>query len=163
MQIFWQQIQTPLSQKGKTFYGFFIEFPKCSWNLQHSGKKEEYPSLIFTEIIASERKCLLKRLKGLASGHHSVINMLTGSKHCWSQQGITIFLFFHEFEINWVGESLPFSHLKSSDCLLTRWLPMTSIPGAKCRLSNNKFKRFYLKKQKLFVDFISHLWNVHEI
>ena len=40
---------------------------------------------------------------------------------------------------------------------------MTSIPGAKCRLSKNKLKRFYLKKQKLFVDFSSHFWNVHEI
>ena len=40
---------------------------------------------------------------------------------------------------------------------------MTSIPGAKCRFSNNKFKRFYLKKEKLFMDFLSHFWNVHEI
>ena len=30
---------------------------------------------------------------------------------------------------------------------------MTSIPVAKCRFSNNKFKRLYLKKEKLFVDF----------
>ena len=40
---------------------------------------------------------------------------------------------------------------------------MRSIPGAKCRFSNNKFKRFYLKKQRLFVDFSSNFWNVHEI
>ena len=40
---------------------------------------------------------------------------------------------------------------------------MTSIPGAKCIFSKNKFKRFYLKKKKHFVDFLSHLWNVHEI
>ena len=55
MQIFWQKIQTPLSQKGKTFCGFFIAFLKCALNLEHSEKKEEYPSLIITEIIASER------------------------------------------------------------------------------------------------------------
>ena len=40
---------------------------------------------------------------------------------------------------------------------------MTSIPVAKCRFSNNKFKRLYLKKEKLFMDFLLHLWNVHEI
>ena len=54
MQIFWQQFKTPLSQKGKTFCQFFIAFLKCAWNLEHSEKKEEYPSLIITEIIASE-------------------------------------------------------------------------------------------------------------
>ena len=54
MQIFWQQLQKPLSRKGKTFCPFMIVFPKCSWNLEHSEKKEEYPSLIITEIIASE-------------------------------------------------------------------------------------------------------------
>ena len=55
MQIFWQKIQTPLSKKGKTFCGFFIAFLKCALNLEHSEKKEEYPRLIITEIIASER------------------------------------------------------------------------------------------------------------
>ena len=40
---------------------------------------------------------------------------------------------------------------------------MTSINVAKCRFSNNKFKRFYLTKEKLFVDFFLHFWNVHEI
>ena len=55
MQTFWQQLQTALSQKIKIFFGFFIKFPKCAWNLEHSEKKEEYPSLIITEIIASEK------------------------------------------------------------------------------------------------------------
>ena len=56
MQIFWQQLQTLLPQEEKTFYGLFIAFPKCAWNLEHSEKKkEEYPSLIITEVIASER------------------------------------------------------------------------------------------------------------
>ena len=54
MQTFWQQVQTRLSEKGETFFGFFIEFLKCAWNLEHSEKKEEYPILIITEIIASE-------------------------------------------------------------------------------------------------------------
>ena len=59
MQIFWQHIQTPLSQIGKTFYSFVIVFLKFSWNLEHSAKKEEYPTLIVTEIIASERDVFL--------------------------------------------------------------------------------------------------------
>ena len=41
MQIFWQQIQTLLSQKGKTLCGFFIAFLKCAWNLEHCEKKNK--------------------------------------------------------------------------------------------------------------------------
>ena len=59
MQTFWQQVQTPWSQKGKTFWGLFIAFLKCAWNLEHSEKKEEYRRLIITEIIESERDVYL--------------------------------------------------------------------------------------------------------
>ena len=59
MQIFWQQFKTLISQKGKTFCGFFIAFLKCAWNLELSKKKEEYPSLIISQIIASERDVYL--------------------------------------------------------------------------------------------------------
>ena len=55
MQKFLQQFHTPLSQKQKTFSGFFIAFPKYTWNLEHFQKKDEYPSLIFSEIIDTER------------------------------------------------------------------------------------------------------------
>ena len=60
MQNFPQQYQTPLSQKQKTFSGFFIAFLKCAWNLEHFQKKEEYPSLIISEIIDAEKRGYLK-------------------------------------------------------------------------------------------------------
>ena len=41
MQIFLQQLQTPLSQKWIAFFRIFIAFLKCAWNLQNSEKKEE--------------------------------------------------------------------------------------------------------------------------
>ena len=41
IQTFWQQVQTPLSQKRKTFFRFFIEFLKSAWNLEHSEKKKK--------------------------------------------------------------------------------------------------------------------------
>ena len=59
MQIFWEQFQTLLSEKSEAFCQFLIAFLKCAWNLQHSKKKEEYPSLIITEIIESERDVYL--------------------------------------------------------------------------------------------------------
>ena len=51
-----QQFQMPLSQKQKTFSGFFIAFLKCAWNLEHFQKKDEYPSLIISEIIDAEKR-----------------------------------------------------------------------------------------------------------
>ena len=50
-----QQFQTPLSQKQKTFSGFFIAFLKCAWNLEDFLKKDEYPNLIISEIIDAKR------------------------------------------------------------------------------------------------------------
>ena len=54
MQNFPEQFQTLLSQKQKTFSGFFIAFLKYAWNLEHFQKKDEYPSLIISEIIDAE-------------------------------------------------------------------------------------------------------------
>ena len=50
------QIQTPLSQKQKTFSWFFIAFLECEWNLEQFQKKDEYPSLIISEIIDAETR-----------------------------------------------------------------------------------------------------------
>ena len=52
---FAQQVQTPLSQKQKTFLGVFIAFLKCAWKLEDFEKKDEYPSLIISEIMDCER------------------------------------------------------------------------------------------------------------
>ena len=50
------QFQTPLSQKQKTFSRFVIAFLECAWNLEHFQKKDEYPSLIISEILDAERR-----------------------------------------------------------------------------------------------------------
>ena len=55
MQNLLQYFQTPLSQKQKTFSGFFIAFLKFAWNLEHFQKKDEYPSLIISELIDAKR------------------------------------------------------------------------------------------------------------
>ena len=54
MQNFPQQFQTPVSQKQNTFSGLFNAFLKCAWNLEHFQKKDEYSSLIISEIIDAE-------------------------------------------------------------------------------------------------------------
>ena len=42
-------------KKEKTFCQFFIAFLKCACNLEHFEKKDEYPSLIISEIMDCER------------------------------------------------------------------------------------------------------------
>ena len=51
-----QQVEPPLSQKQKTFSRFFIVFLKCALNLEHLQKKDEYPSLVISRNIDSERR-----------------------------------------------------------------------------------------------------------
>ena len=53
---FTQQLEALLSQKQKTFSGFFLAFLKCALNLEHFEKKDEYPSLVISRIIDSERR-----------------------------------------------------------------------------------------------------------
>ena len=52
---FTQQLEVLLSQKQERFSGFFITFLKCALNLEHFEKKDEYPSLVISRIIDSER------------------------------------------------------------------------------------------------------------
>ena len=52
---FTQQLEALLSQKEKTYSGFFIAFLKYALNLEHFEKKDEYPSLVISGIIDSER------------------------------------------------------------------------------------------------------------
>ena len=43
--------------KNKRFFlDFFITFLKCALNLEHFRRKDEYPSLIISEIIDTEKR-----------------------------------------------------------------------------------------------------------
>ena len=52
---FTKQLEAPLSKKQRTFSELFIAFLKCALNLEHLGKEDEYPSLVISRIIDSER------------------------------------------------------------------------------------------------------------
>ena len=52
---FTQHLEPPLSQKQKTFSGFFLAFLKCALNLESFEKKDECPSVVISRIIDSER------------------------------------------------------------------------------------------------------------
>ena len=52
---FTKQLEAPLTQKQKTFSGFFLPLLKCALNLEHFEKKDEYSSLVISKVIDSER------------------------------------------------------------------------------------------------------------
>ena len=56
MQDLRQHFQTLLSQKQKTFSGFFIALLKCALDLEHFQKKDEYPRLIISELIDAKAR-----------------------------------------------------------------------------------------------------------
>ena len=51
---FVQEVQTSFSHNSKTFSGFFIAFLKYAWNLKNFENKDEYRSLIISEITNSQ-------------------------------------------------------------------------------------------------------------
>ena len=46
-----QQLEAPLSQKQKTFSGFFIAFLKCALNLEHFEKKINILAYLFPKSL----------------------------------------------------------------------------------------------------------------
>ena len=60
---------------------------------------------------------------------------------------------FHQSGSNWVRKSYFESSLKFQDCLLTGWLPNTSILVVIERIYRCQFKSNYLKNHKLFPEF----------
>ena len=65
MQTLTKQVQTPLSLKQKTFWGFFIAFLRSTWNGEHFQKKGESSSLSIFEFIDSKRGVYLSAWKAL--------------------------------------------------------------------------------------------------
>ena len=52
---FTQQFEPSLSQKQMIFSLLFLAFLKCALNLEHFEKKYQYPSIVISRIIDSER------------------------------------------------------------------------------------------------------------
>ena len=52
---FTHQLEALLYQKQKTFSGIFLAFLKYALNLEDFEKKDEYPSLVISKVIDSER------------------------------------------------------------------------------------------------------------
>ena len=81
MKKFPQQVQTTLSQKEKTFSGFFFAFLKFAGNVEDFEKKASILASLFPKLL-NPKEVVTLGLKGLSGERNSVINALTGSQHC---------------------------------------------------------------------------------
>ena len=103
-------LQMQLSQQGKIFSEFFLQFSKCRFlNLRTPKNVVRYMS------------------KKSLSDDPSTSNMVNGPKHCWNLNDSTFTIFIDRCEENQALKIFCDWYWKSSDCLLTHWLPMTSI------------------------------------
>ena len=110
------------------------------------------------------RKTVLdKCLKGRVSDDRSTSNMVNGSKHCWNLKNKTFTIFIDHCEDNWGLKSLPEWYAKSYDCLLTRWLPVTSIFFLKETIYCYTFRWNYLRNRKCFLNLFSQFLNLDSI
>ena len=119
-------IQMHLSQKQKTFSQYFGAFLASKLNLKYFEKKMTRTDFVFPQLRTLKTwsdKCL----KTLVSEDPSRSNMVNVPNHYWNLHSSIFIKFIDQFQINWVGRSLCFSHPNSWHCLPTHWLPMKSI------------------------------------
>ena len=102
-------------------------------------------------------------LESAISEPPSTVNVLMGAKNLWNLHRSTFAIFFYHSEGKWLGKDLHDQILKSEGCLLTHWLAMASILFRIARIWSSLFKCNYLKNKKLFLNFLFHLWNLHQI
>ena len=99
---------------------------------------------------------LHKCLKRLLSEEFSTSNMVNEPKCCWNLNDSTFTKFIDHCEGNLVGS---YWCAKSLDCLLTRWLQMTSILFLIETIYCNIFRCNYLRKKKFFFLYFVAFWK----
>ena len=103
-------------------------------------------------------------LRGAVSEHAFPVNMWKRPKYLQNPHESAFIMFFqHPSEKSSFKKCLPSCYVKSYGCLLTHWLPMASILIRISRICHSQFKCNYLKDQSLFLNFLFHFWNLHQI
>ena len=91
------------------------------------------------------------------------VNKLKGPKHFWNLHERVFITFSDHTGGKWFWKFLPYSTLKSKGCLLAHWLQIKSILLRIVRICRSLFKCNFLKKEKHFLSFFFHLWNLHQV
>ena len=119
-------IQIQLSQKQNTFSELLAAFLKYSLTFEDFESSMTLIAFVFRKLPTTKSK-LDKCLKSLVSEVPSTSNMADVPKHYWNLHYSIFMWFIDPCQVNRVRKSLSYWHAKSWDCLLTHWLPNTSI------------------------------------
>ena len=93
----------------------------------------------------------------------SNIGLKHGPKHCWNLKDSNFTIFIDPCESSFGWKYLFDFYAKSQECLLTHWLPMTSILFWTEAIFCNILRCNYLQKELFFLNFSQHFWNLHSI
>ena len=96
---------------------------------------------------------LEKCLKSPVSDDPSISNILNGQKHKRNLNNSMFTIFIDPCEDDSGWKRLSEWYAKSYDCLLTQWLPITSILLLIDTIYRNIFRCIYLRKEKYFLIF----------
>ena len=97
--------------------------------------------------------CRFKFITGLVSENSLEVNVLTSRKDSWNLQKSTFIGLFHHTDPYSVRKNYFQSDLILKDCLITCWLPTTSILVVIEIIYRYRFKSNYLKNDKFFARF----------
>ena len=97
--------------------------------------------------------CWFKFITGLFSENSLEVNVLTSRKDSWNLQKNTFIRLFHHTDPNSGRKNYFQSDMRLKDCLITHWLPATSILVVIERIYRHWFKSNYLKNDKFFARF----------
>ena len=106
---------------------------------------------------------LQNSLKSAVSEHALTVNIWERPK-CFRNFNESAFItFFLSFSVKLILKMSSLVLGGILGCLLTHWLLMASIVFKVVRTCNSQFKCNYLKNDKLFLKFLFHFLNLHQI
>ena len=86
--------------------------------------------------------------------------MVNGPKHYRDLHDNTFIMLIDHCEDNWVGTNLSDSYGKFQDCLLTHWLPISSVLFLIGTISMQSIQMQLSKKKNFFLKFFHHFLNL---
>ena len=136
------------------FSQFFFSIFEIYTQYWTFSKKRWPSSLIYFWTYGLQKTWLDKCLKSAVSDDPSTTNMVNGLKLCWNLNGSTFTIFIDHCDGNSFRKNFSWWYGKSQDCLLTDWLPMTSILLLIETIYCNIFRCNYQINKKEFRSFL---------
>ena len=141
-------IRMLLFQNQKTFSEYFFCISRIYIRVGIFWKKRWASEVIFFWNYRLQKAGLFKCQKSPVLKHLWTVNMLMGSKHLINAHDGIFAIFFDHSERKWARKNLFWKYMKSWDCLLTYWHPMTSILSQSKRVFNATNSNTFISKSK---------------